>query len=107
MSPEQCRCAPTSGVYFHWRGTHASKMYGAPGALGEAQPFRPGCFELGFHPVHSPLSPTKHTLALPSTGKERAKAGDQGSKVGSLLLWQGQGRRFSLIKLPKTNFHFS
>lgn len=55
-----------------------------------------------FTPFYRPQSTP---LALPSTGKERAKAGDQGSKVGSLLLWQGQGRRFFLIKLPKTNFH--
>lgn len=62
MSPAQRQCAPTLEVYLHWPGTSASKMCDAPGVLGEAQPFRPGFFQLGFHPICSLLSPTRHTL---------------------------------------------
>lgn len=80
-------------------------MCGAPGALGEAQPFRPGCFELGSTQSTPFYRPQSTPLALPNMGKGRAKAGDQGSKVGSLLLRQKQGRRFFLIKLSTTNFH--
>lgn len=81
----------------------APKMYVAP--LARLSPSGQAASNLGstqFTPFYRPQSTP---LALPSTGKEWAKTEDKGSKVGSLLLWQGQGRRFSLIKLPKTNFH--
>lgn len=77
MSPEQLWHAPILGVYFHRRGAQASKTCGAPGALSETQPFRLGCFEFGFLPIHSLLSPTKHTLSPAQYRKERAKAGER------------------------------
>lgn len=81
MSPAQCWCAPTLKVYLRWPGTQASKMCDAPRALGEAQPFRPGFFELGFHPNRSLLSPTRHTLGRAQyrqgTGKGR-RPGEKG-----------------------------